>query len=96
MAKHNDQIIGDVLKNMVKEMKISPKLHELKIKKFWQEVMGTTINNYTKEIKLRRNKLFITIESAPLRQELAYGKDKLVKVLNRELGEEYIQDIVIR
>ena len=35
MAKHNDQIIGDVLKNMVKEMKISPKLHELKIKKFW-------------------------------------------------------------
>jgi len=96
MAKHNDQIIGDVLKNMVKEMKISPKLHELKIKKFWKDVMGTTINNYTKEIKLRRNKLFITIESAPLRQELMYGKEKLVKVLNREIGEEYIQDIVIR
>ena len=96
MAKHNDQIIGDVLKNMVRDMKISPKLHELKIKKFWLDVMGTTINSYTKEIKLRRNKLFITIESAPLRQELSYGKEKLLKVLNREIGEEYIQDIVIR
>lgn len=96
MAKHNDQIFGDVLKNMVKEMKISPKLHELKIKKFWQEVMGTTINNYTKEIKLRRRKLFITIESAPLRQELTYGKEKLLKVLNKEIGEDYIEAIVIR
>jgi predicted nucleic acid-binding Zn ribbon protein len=96
MAKHNDQIIGDVLKNMVRDMKISPKLHELKIKKFWQEVMGTTINNYTKEIRLRRNKLFITIDSAPLRQELTYGKDKLLKVLNKEIGEDYIQQIVIR
>ena len=96
MPKHNDQIIGDVLKNMVRDMKISPKLHELKIKKFWQEVMGTTINNYTKEIKLRRNKLFITIESAPLRQELTFGKEKLLKVLNKEIGEDYIEQIVIR
>ena len=96
MAKHNDQIIGDVLKNMVKEMNISPKLHELKIKKFWLEVMGTTINTYTKEIKLRKNKLFITIESAPLRQELTYGKEKLIKVLNKEIGEAYIEEIVIR
>lgn len=96
MAKHNDQIIRDVLKNMVQEMKISPKLHELKIKKFWQEVMGTTINGYTKEIKLRRNKLFITIDSAPLRQELTYGKEKLVNVINREIGEDYVEEIVIR
>ena len=96
MAKHNDQIIRDVLKSMVKEMNISPKLYEVKIKKFWLDVMGTTINGYTRDIKLRHKKLYITIDSAPLRQELTYGKDKLIAVLNREIGEDYIEEIVIR
>ena len=72
MSKHNDKPINEVLKNMVRDMKLSNKLHETKIKKFWVEVMGTTINNYTREIKLRKTKLFISIDSAPLRQELSY------------------------
>ena len=96
MPKHNDQIIGDVLKNMVKEMKWSPKLYESRIKRFWLEVMGTTINKYTTDIKLRGKKLYITIQSAPLRQELSYGREKLITVLNREIGDDYIQEIIIR
>jgi len=81
---------------MVKDLKNYPKLYEVKIKKFWQEVMGTTINQYTTDIKIRGRKIFITIESAPLRQELAMGKEKLLFVLNREIGEDYLEAIVIR
>ena len=38
--------------------------------------MGKAIANYTKDIKLRKNKLYLTIESAPLKQELSFGKEK--------------------
>ena len=76
--------------------KLKGKLHQTKIEKFWSEVMGTTINNYTQHIKLRGKKLYITITSASLKQELSFGREKLKKVLNQELGEEYIEDVVIR
>ena len=57
--------------------------------------MGPSINKYTTQITVRRNKLFVTIESAPLKQELSFGKEKIKKMINEELGEEYIQDVVI-
>jgi hypothetical protein len=31
-----------------------------------------------------------------LRQELSYGKEKIQKILNEELGEEYITEVIIR
>ena len=96
MAKHNDQPIKDVLQEMVDTLKLKNKLHETKIRKFWEEVMGTTINQYTKDIKLVRKKVFITLDSASLRQELSFSRDKLKKVLNEDLGEEYIQEVIIR
>ena len=58
--------------------------------------MGTVVNNYTTEIKLRRKKLYVSISSAPLRQELSYGKEKIIKMFNEELGGDYIEDVIIR
>ena len=58
--------------------------------------MGPTIEQYTKKIELNRGTLFLTIESAALRQELSYGKEKIQKILNEELGEAYITEVIIR
>jgi len=97
MKKHNDQPIKDVLRQFVdNNSKLRPKLHQTKIKSLWVELMGPTISSYTKEIRLYRNKLFLTITSAPLRQELSYGKEKMKKLFNEALGEEVIEEIVIR
>lgn len=96
MAKHNDFTLKEVLQQMIDKNDWKANLYQTKIQKFWSEVMGTSINEYTTELRLRRKKLFITITSAPLRQELSYSKDKLKKVVNEELGEEYVEDIVIR
>lgn len=96
MSRHNDKILKEVLQEMMDQYKYKGKLHQTKIRKFWLEVMGTTINNYTSSLNLRGKKLFITIDSAPLRQELSYGKEKLLTALNKEIGEDYIEEIVIR
>lgn len=96
MTRSNDLPIKAVLEAMVDEYKLRGKLHQTKIEKFWAEVMGTSINNYTRHIKLRGKKLYINIESASLKQELTFGREKLKKVLNQELGEDYIEDVIIR
>ena len=96
MSRHNDFTLKEVLQKMIDQNDWKANLNQTKIQKFWIEVMGTSINQYTTEIKLRRKKLFLTITSAPLKQELSYSLEKLKKVLNDELGEEYIEEIIIR
>ena len=96
MKRHNDQIIKDVLKDMVDTFKLRSKLNQTKIKTLWSSMMGPGIAGYTKDIYIRGNKIFIQIESAPLRQELSMGKEKIKKIINEELGEEYIEEVIIR
>lgn len=97
MKEASNQVsLKDALKEMLEVYRLKAKLNQTKINAVWIKLMGTSINKYTREIKLRRNKLYITIESASLRQELSYGKEKIIKIINEELGEDYIEDVIIR
>lgn len=96
MPRHNDKILKEVLQEMMDKYEYKDKLYQSKIRKFWLEVMGTSINQYTTTLNLKGKKLFIAIESASLRQELSFGKEKLKDALNREIGEEYIEEVFIR
>ncbi len=91
-----EQKLGDVLKGMVDTMKWKEKLNETKIRETWKEKMGTTINHYTKEVKLRNKKLFISIESSSLKQELSYEREKIKDMMNHELGGDFVVDVIIR
>jgi predicted nucleic acid-binding Zn ribbon protein len=96
MKRHNDQKINEVLGDMIKDLRLKPKLNQTKIKEVWAEMMGPQIDRYTKKITVQNTKVVVTIESSPLRQELSYGKDKILKNLNEALGEAYLTEIVIR
>lgn len=96
MKRHNDQKINEVLGDMIGSLNLKPKLNQTKIREAWLNLMGKSIDRYTSKITLRKKKLYITISSSPLKQELSYGKEKLLNLLNKELGEEYLEEIVIR
>ena len=96
MRNTNEQSLKQVLKDMVETYRLRSRLNQTKIRSIWEHLMGSAIAKYTTDIKIRRNKLYLTIESAPLRQELSFGKEKIVTMINQELGEDFIQDVVIR
>ena len=81
---------------MLDELRLSARLNETKIKNLWEQRMGKTVATYTSQISVRKNVLYLTILSAPLKHELSYGKDKIKSLLNDELGEEFIKEVVIR
>ena len=58
--------------------------------------MGDNINSYTSEITLRKHTLYINLSSSVLREELSYGKEKIIKLLNEELNAEIIRKIILR
>lgn len=96
MHPENEHKLKDVLRDVVKSLKWDEKLAETKIRQLWNEKMGTTINQYTKELRLRNGKLFLSIDSASLKQELSYGKEKIRDMLNEELGDDVVKDVIIR
>jgi len=96
MKKHNDQKLNEVLKDLVGNYKHKPKLYKNKLQSTWEEMMGPTIMKYTKSINLRKTTLYITIESAALKQELSFSKEKIKDIMNEKLGEDHIETVVIR
>jgi hypothetical protein len=98
MAKRisNDSPIGDILNRIIKENKLESGLNQVSVADAWKNLMGNGVNTYTKNVALRNSTLYVELTSAVLREELSYGKDKIIKMINEELGREVIKDVVLR
>lgn len=96
MRKKNDQSISEVLQEFIRENKLKPQLNESRIKTLWEQLMGKTISTYTSNISVRKGTLYLTILSAPLKQELSFAKDKIRNMLNEHLGEDFVKEVIIR
>ena len=58
--------------------------------------MGSNVNSYTKEITLKNKTLYVSLSSSTLREELSYGKEKIINLLNEALEKDAIKKIVLR
>jgi hypothetical protein len=95
MRTKNDITIGQALEMMVDDLKLRSKLNESRIRDGWAEIMGKPIAKYTSSVSLREGKLYIKIESAALKQELNYSREKIMELFNKELGANVVRDVVI-
>jgi len=98
MAKRNNEhiSIGDALKEFVETNKLEYGLDVVKVQETWRDMMGNGVNNYTTDIQLKNNTLFVQLSSSVLREELSYGKDKIINMLNESLGKDVIKKLVLR
>ena len=71
-------------------------MQALQITDVWEQIMGVTIAKYTESIQISNKTLFITTSVAPLRNELVYQKEKIIQRVNEALGEQVINEVVIR
>jgi len=98
MAKrfNEEQSVGDVLRQFMQENRLQTGMDKMDVRDAWKNLMGNGVNNYTREIMLKGTTLYVELTSAVLREELSYGKAKIVKMLNEELKREVVKDIVLR
>lgn len=98
MAKriNNQSIVGDILNQIIKTNKLESGLNQVSVIDAWKNLMGNGVNNYTRSVALRNNILYVELTSSVLREELSYGKDKIIKMINEELGKEVVKDVVLR
>lgn len=98
MAKRNAEnvSIGDALKEFIQTNRLEKGLDKVNAKEAWDNVMGNAISKYTTAIRLDRETLTVQLSSSVLREELSYGTEKIIKLLNEELGKDLIKKLVLR
>ena len=85
-----------ILNNIIDNSALKVGLNNVKIQSVWKKIMGSNINSYTSGITLKKRTLYVKLSSSVLREELSYGKEKIIKILNEEFGEVIIDKIILR
>ena len=98
MAKRtsNENSIADILKEIIEKNKLQPGIDEVVVKDAWKSLMGNGVNSYTRNVILKNGTLYVELTSAVLREELTYGKDKIIKLINDELRRDVVKNVVLR
>lgn len=98
MAKrfNEESPIGDVLKQFISQNKLEAGMDVVNVRDAWKNLMGNGVNNYTTEIQLKDSTLYVALSSAVLREELSYGKEKIIKMINEELRKDLVKSLILR
>ena len=98
MAKRlsNESSIADVLKEFVQVNKLEQGMDKIDVEQAWKKLMGNGVNAYTQDVILKGTTLYVKLTSSTLREELSYGKQKIIAMLNEELGKEVVKELVLR
>lgn len=94
MSKRNEQSLKEAINGMLKDFRLDHKINEMRLIGSWEKVMGKTVSNRTTEIYVRNRKLFISVNSASLREELHNAREKIISLLNDESGGKVIDEVV--
>jgi hypothetical protein len=95
MAKGNEVSLGAAIESMLSELKLRHGVYETKIELMWESLMGKTIARHTSNLSLKGDRLYLTVDSASLRNELFYARITIKDMVNKELGAEVIKDVFI-
>jgi hypothetical protein len=86
----------DAMKQFLDQSKLKGDIQALQIEEVWEKLMGKTISKYTDSIKIIHHTLFITTHVAPLKQELLFQKENIIKRVNEALGEGVVREVRIK
>jgi len=97
MAKRQNEFhsIKELMNDVIKENKLTKGMHQISVKDAWAKLMGNGIVSYTNNVELNGKTLVVKLKSSVLREELSYGKEKIIRMMNEELGEELISKIIL-
>ncbi len=87
--------LGKVLEELLHTYRLKSKVNEVNLVREWEAIVGPLISNKTEKIILKGTILHITISSAPLKQELSYSKEQLMKLVEDRFGKGYITGIEV-
>jgi predicted nucleic acid-binding Zn ribbon protein len=97
MIHQNTQILGEALREFFEgNSELRGKILEIRVQRGWRELFGPMVAQYTRELFVKNEVLYVFLTSSVLRNELVMCRERMMKRLNEYAGSEVIKDIMIR
>ena len=93
MFKRNSTLIRDIILKNLREQGLETPLLQKRLIDSWSEVMGQLIANYTDDLYIRNQTLFVKLKNPALRSELSLQRQDIVRRLNSHVGSQVIADL---
>ena len=88
--------MAEALQQFLNESRIKGDVQAFQIKEAWESIMGKTIARYTDTIKIFGDRLIISTTVGPLKNELHFQKESIIKRVNEAMGAEVVKDVIIQ
>lgn len=62
----------------------------------WEKFFGQHTAQHTRNLMVRKRKLYVYVDNAPLRNQLLMIREGIRMRLNEEFGEEFLEEIVVK
>ena len=89
----NEEELGSVINRLLKAYGLEEGYYTAAVTTYWEKLMGPAVARHTGKIKIEKGILKVQITSAALREELSYSKEKIVHLINREIGHRLIKSV---
>ena len=93
MSKDNTQSFSNALKQFLKSENLQNQWDEKHLIHSWEKIMGKPIASRTTKIRIDNGKMFVYLSSAPLKNELTNNKEKVLEMLEAELGKKIVSEV---
>ncbi|RXK49620.1 DUF721 domain-containing protein [Aquirufa rosea] len=92
--KESSHSLKEVIETMLKVYRIQGKYEETFVSAHWEQIMGKPIAARTQKVYVHQQKLFLQLNSAPLKKELMMAKQKMIDLINQHAKTDLIKDVV--
>jgi predicted nucleic acid-binding Zn ribbon protein len=93
LKNSNEQSLKEVINELLKTYKLEKGITESKVINSWEKVAGSIIYKHTEKIYVRNNKLYVKLDAPSLKHELSFAKSKLIKKINKTIGQDFIEEM---
>lgn len=93
MKRTNETTLKEAVERMVDAFGLRERLDEQAVASLWDDLVGGMVARHTVAVKLRKGKLLIKVDSAPLRQELTFMREALMTEINRRIGRRVVEKV---
>ncbi|GGH05659.1 DUF721 domain-containing protein [Sphingobacterium alkalisoli] len=91
----DDVSIKQAVEKWLEVFKLRKKFDESSIVSAWPEIMGASIANRTQQIYIKDRKLFVKVESAVIKNELALMRRQIIGRVNEHVGQVIVEELII-
>jgi len=96
MKKQKAVILKDIIKELIRQEGLEDGLLRSRLYDLWDEMLGVTVAKNTRNKYIKDRKLIVELDSSVVRNQLFTMRQEIVAQLNKQLGKNIIDELVLK